>query len=155
MSNKGKPVDIMQLIEDLRRMGPVKPQYRNQDRKTQIIDDKIRTKCACDKVVDVISLPRMHSGVVPYIDNVCRGCESHRKGLATIICVQCHRVAMRMPPMTDKWGFKIEAGKTYHLQFCPICEPSVLNASAKYGAEVAATPIVEMLLWHRKMGVKC
>lgn len=145
--------ELARLMRILRDMGPVAQRYRNPDPQSRIIDDKTWTLCACNKRVEVTSLPARYSGVVKYVDNICRGCEDRGKGLASVVCVRCHRVAGRMPPSKDKYGFKIEAGKVYHVQECPVCKPSI-RYSTKSGQQVATTPIIEMLLWHRKMGVK-
>lgn len=142
------------LMKVLRSYGPVEAKYKNPDPKTQIIDDKVFTKCACDRRVATLQLPRRHSGVIPYIDNVCKGCESaHSRGLATVVCVGCHRVARRLKPFTDKHGFRVEANEVYHIQVCPVCRPGI-RYCVDDGCEVAKTPIVEMQLWHKQKGVK-
>jgi len=145
--------EFFKLVKLLRSMGPVDKKYRNPDPKTKIVDDSVYTKCACDKRVATLSLPRSHSGVVSYIDNICKGCEHLTKGLATIVCVSCHKVAGRLKPFTDKHGFKVVAGEVYHIQVCPVCRPGIRYCTDD-GAQVATTPIIEMLLWHRQRGVK-
>ena len=136
-------------------LGPVPEAHKNPDPTTRIIDDKTTTRCACDKVVETITMPRRHSGVIPYLDNVCHGCEDRAKGLAPVVCVRCHRVAGRMPPAKDKYGFEIQAGRTYHIEKCPICSPAdfALEGQVEPGEVAAKTPIIEMNLFHRQMGV--
>lgn len=140
----------------LAALGEVAPPYRNPNPTTRIIDDKVTMLCACNKVVNVMEMPRRHSGVVQYVDNVCVGCEDRAKGLCPVVCCRCHRVAGRMPPTKDKWGFKVEAGRTYHIEKCPICSPDECKVAATpEGGKVAAvTPIIEMQLFHASVGVK-
>lgn len=140
---------LLKTADFLKSLGPVSEKYRAPDPHTRIVDDKTTMKCACDKVVRVMDMAQRHSGVVRYVDNICPGCEEQAKGLATVICVRCHRVAGRLPPQRDKYGFKIEPGKVYHLEKCPICSPHDFA-----GQQYPQTPIIEMILYHRKVGVK-
>lgn len=132
----------------LRKLGPVAEPYRNPEPETRIVDGVSTMKCACDKVVETITMKARHSGVCPFIDNICHGCEGHAKGLAVIICATCHRVCGRLPPATDPYGFKIEPERIYHVQECALCQPG------KFKAGMNKSPIIEMVLFHRKMGVK-
>ena len=74
--------ELDKMHNQLTDLGPVAPKYRNEKRKTNIVDDKITMKCACDKVVRILEMPRCHSGIIPFVDNICPGCEDQAKGLA-------------------------------------------------------------------------
>ncbi len=142
---------LLEAADFLKSLGPQPEHLRAPDPKTRIVDGKIRMLCACEKVVNVLEMPRKHSGVVPYIDNVCPGCPERAKGLATVVCVSCHKVAGRMPPFTDKHGFRVEAGRVYHIQRCPGCHPGDFRPGQT--GEIARTPVIEMLLHHKARGV--
>ena len=140
--------DLGRIAGFLKDLGPVSPEHRPPPPETRIVDDSTRMKCACDKVVNVLDMPRRHSGVVQFVDNVCAGCEDQAKGLSPVVCSSCHRVCGRLKPCRDKYGFEVEAGRVYHTVDCPVCQPGKFReGQSKY-------PIVEMLLFHRKMGVK-
>lgn len=140
----------------LAALGDVAPPYKNPRPETRIIDDKVTMLCACDKAVNVMTMPQRNSGVVTYVDNVCPGCEDQAKGLCPVVCCRCRRVAGRLQPMTDKWGFKVEAGRSYHLEKCPVCSPAdfQISQSPTAGDVAAKTPIIEMHLFHASLGLK-
>lgn len=142
------PPGLEKTADWLRDMGPVQEPHRLKDPMTRIVDDSTTMKCACDKVVDVMGMPRRNSGVVQFVDNVCAGCEEQAKGLSPVICTTCHRVCGRLKPFKDKHGFEVEAGRAYHTLECPLCQPG------KFRAGQVKSPIIEMLLYHRKVGVK-
>jgi hypothetical protein len=145
-----QPVDLglLKTADYLKGLGPVASQHKLKDPMTHIVDDKVTMKCACDKIVKTLEMPQRHSGVVPYIDNICPGCEDQAKGLSPVVCATCHRVCGRLPPSKDQFGFKVEAGKHYHALECPICQPG------KFLAGQVKSPIIEMLLFQQRMGVK-
>lgn len=149
--------EILKQAEYLKSFGGVDPEVKRRHeaesaRQTHIVDGSSTMHCACDKVVKTLDMPRGHSGVVPFIDNICPGCEQQAKGLSPVICGTCHKVAGRLQPETDRHGFKIERGRCYHIERCPSCCPG----DFEYGrvGEIARTPIIEMLLYHRSRGVK-
>ena len=98
--------------------------------------------CACNKRVAVGELTvRKSLAGVPYLDNLCKGCMAQGKGLATLVCVKCHRVVGRMPPSKDAVGFCFKADKVFHVEWCPVCKP---------GSQFS--PIVEKILHDRRLG---
>lgn len=151
MSEEITDPELNKAIDLLQGMGEVtNPAYKlpNFENLTEIVDGELTMRCACDYKVKTLDMPRRHSGVVPYIDNLCDGCEKEAKGLAIVVCATCHRVCGRLKPLKDQWGFKVEAGKHYHTKECPACQP------AKFKAGQVKSPIIEMLLFHRRAGVK-
>ena len=108
-------------------------------------NDLTKMYCACGEVKPVASMRVFNTGQVMAIDNVCRGCEHIDKGLARIVCFRCKVVVARVSPHTDPLGFKFEAGRTYHTESCPVCDPSVTNKR---------TLIVEQFLYYRDRGRK-
>lgn len=134
--------DFREELELIARLRPVKPPG---DPMKFVVDDKETTKCACNKTARVIDLPIKSSGVVEYLDNVCRGCESSHcsKHLATVVCVRCRRVVGRIPSSVDRHGFKVVGGKHYHFDCCPMCE-----------SKIQKSVLIEMKLFHMAHGVE-
>lgn len=106
--------------------------------------------CACGKQVEIEKLASLNTGVFVTLGDVCKGCkeaeEMDRKN-ARIVCVKCKRVLMHIPPVVDKTGFRFEANKTYHLNGCPQCEPT-LDAESRQ-----AHTIIEKAMWNRMHGI--
>ena len=130
---------ILEWIRLCRSIGPIKKPAPFR----VLIDDVVHMSCACGKTVKVAEMPRRNSGVVTYVDNLCPGCTSHGKGLATVICAKCRQVAMRMGPFRDKYGFKVAAGDVLHIDGCKLCTPGVEKSD-----------IIEMLIFHRERGIR-
>ena len=101
--------ELTAAVADIKSEGPTI--HKLPDPKTAIVDGDTRMYCACDKPVNTMNMPRRHTGIVPFIDNVCEGCDVDAKGLSPVICATCHRVCGRPRPEKDQFGFEIEAGR--------------------------------------------
>lgn len=114
--------------------------------KFSVGEDVSKMRCACGHVKNIAEMQVFNTGVVNAIDNICRGCREHPdKGLARIVCVRCRIVVARVSPHTDPIGFRFDAGRTYHTESCPVCDPSVIEKR---------TLIIEQFLYHRERGRK-
>lgn len=108
-----------------------------------------KQQCVCGKMVDYSVLEQLNTGVFVTLSDVCKGCkEGHDvdKRSARFVCAKCKRVLMRVRPGTDKTGFRLEAGKTYHLAKCPGCA-SALDKTDK------GFPLIEKVVWNRSHNI--
>lgn len=106
-------------------------------------DNPELVKCGCGKFRPIETMAIRDSGVLKYVDNVCPDCAGQDKGMARIICAGCRTVVARMAPHKDKNGFKVEAGKCYHVDQCPGCNPKLEKSM-----------IIEKVIYARKLGGK-
>lgn len=117
--------------------------------KNQPLELPRKQQCLCGKEVDITVLEQLNTGVFITCNNVCKGCkEGHDadKRFARFVCAKCKRVLMRARPGTDKTGFRLEAGKTYHLAKCPGCTPLLEKTDKGF-------PLIEKVVWNRSHGV--
>lgn len=64
------------------------------------------------------------------VDPVCDKCAPMFKDFAKIACIRCKQVTACLPKHTDpKSGFKFEAGKYYHVDKCPECDPTASTSN--------------------------
>ena len=116
---------------------------------------KLETKitkesCVCGKMVDITDLEALNTGLFLTHSDVCKGCkEGHQvdQHSARVVCVKCKRVLMHIKPGVDKTGFRIVAGKSYHVPKCPQCM-SVFRE--KYDPKI---PLIEKVVWNRAHGI--
>ena len=130
--------ELQNLINVVKKLPPPPVKF-------SIGEDITKTRCACGKVKPTAQMQVFNTGVVHAVDNICRGCEHLDKGLARIVCVRCRVVVARVSPHKDPIGFRFDAGRTYHTESCPVCDPSVENNR---------TLIIEQFLYHRERGRK-
>lgn len=105
-----------------------------------VVLDPVET-CACGKKVPITSLEELNTGVFKIIGDVCKGCKDGKRldrELARVVCSRCKRVITRIKPATDHTGFTFQAGKTYHLAECALCNPKIEQC-----------PIIEKVIWNR------
>jgi hypothetical protein len=107
--------------------------------------DISKALCACDKLVSVVEMRPIYTGVINALDNVCAGCLSHAKGLSALVCRRCRKVVARVAPHKDKLGFQFVANRYYHITHCPAC---------RVEGEEADSTIVEQYLHHRALGMR-
>lgn len=127
---------LNKMIGVLASMPPVDPQ--------PIIDTPME-KCVCGKMVPVASLESLDTGVFKTLNDVCIGCPDGKKidkELARVVCARCKRILIRLKPATDATGFKFEAGRTYHVSECSLCNPNIQRC-----------PIIEKVLWNKSHNV--
>ena len=116
-------------------------------------DQKILTapqkeQCICGKTVDISKLDMLNTGLFLTHGDVCKGCKEGKHAdskHARVVCVRCKRVLMHLRPGTDKTGFKLEAGRSYHVKGCPQCQ-SLTSKNDKY-------PLIEKVVWNRSHGL--
>lgn len=99
--------------------------------------------CVCGKQVSLTKLSSLNTGVFLTLNDVCKGCKEGARfdqTHARLVCARCKRVIMRIPPSTDKTGFKFEANKSYHVDGCPQCD--LLSKKANF-------TIIEKAMWNR------
>lgn len=84
-------------------------------------------------------------GAMAYLCDECW--ETARKAKSCyIICVKCKEVRKCMEPFVNpKNGFKLEAGKFYHIMDCPECNPD------KYAGKTVPAMIIEEVLYDDKL----
>lgn len=102
--------------------------------------------CACGKTVPITSLEEINTGVFKIIGDVCKGCKDGKRldaQLARVVCSRCKRVITRIKPAKDKTGFVFQAGRTYHLAECALCNPKIERC-----------PIIEKVIWNRTHNTK-
>lgn len=117
--------------------------------KDKPIQKPTKQQCLCGKQVDITVLEQLNTGVFITCNDVCKGCkEGHEadKRFARFVCAKCRRVLMRVRPGTDKTGFKLEAGKSYHLAKCPAC--AGLQDKTDKGF-----PLIEKVVWNRSHNI--
>lgn len=127
---------LNKMIGILASMPPVVPQP---------IIETPKEKCACGKMVHVNSLEALDTGVFKTLNDVCVGCKDGKKidkELARVVCARCKRVIIRLKPAKDVTGFTFEAGRTYHVSECSLCNPSIQRC-----------PIIEKVLWNKRRHV--
>ena len=104
------------------------------------IDEKVT--CACGNKVRLTDLTVINTGVFQAINTVCMGCVKgaiEDSKLARLVCSKCRTVIGRVKPSKDKTGFRLEAGKSYHLSGCDACCPGETEFK-----------LLEKVLWDRK-----
>lgn len=109
-----------------------------------------KESCICGKTVDITDLEALNTGLFLTHSDVCKGCkEGHRidKNSARVVCVKCKRVLMHIKPGVDKTGFRIVAGKSYHVPRCPQCM-SIFRE--KHDPRI---PLIEKVVWNRTHGI--
>lgn len=107
-----------------------------------------KEQCVCGKTVDISQFDMLNTGLFLTHSNVCKGCkEGHAadKSHARVVCVNCKRVFTHIKPGVDKTGFKIEAGKSYHMKGCPRCQ--------SLASKNTAFPLIEKVVWNRAHGI--
>lgn len=119
----------------------------------RVVADKIHDtenfiECAgCGKLTPAADMPTRHSGLLPFKDNICFGCqkEASKAKLAVVVCARCSKagkrnvVRSRTYPSKDVDGFEFKPNGCYHLTRCPVCCEGIEKAE-----------IAERLLWLRK-----
>jgi len=114
-------------------------------RRAPLGEDLTRMRCACDKLVNVVDMQPIFTGVLNALDNTCTGCRKEAAGLSIIVCARCRRVVARMAPHADKLGFRFHPNRCYHVLYCGGC--------IREGEE-PASDIQEQALHHRALGMK-
>jgi len=81
------------------------------------------------------------------MDLLCVKCaRDYRKELeqvARLVCAGCKEVVDMLEPSVEPGGFRIEAGRCYHVAECPCCSSKTLKQS----------PVVEMILFYKSRGI--
>jgi hypothetical protein len=111
--------DVTRLYDELR------PVLEQREDAAEILKDLAESEeCACKKMKSLKEFTVLHTGVIPILNNVCRGCkegEDLDRKMCRLVCVSCRKVVMRGEPFQEKDGFKFEPNKTYHVEHCPVC----------------------------------
>lgn len=107
-----------------------------------------KEQCLCGKLVDITEFEMLNTGLFTTHSNVCKGCkQGHEadKKHARVVCTKCKRVFTHLKPSVDKTGFKIEAGRSYHMLGCPQCQ--------ELGSKKDKFPLIEKVVWNRSHGI--
>lgn len=116
--------------------------------KNKEIVKETKDQCLCGKTVDISKFDMLNTGLFITNSDVCKGCKAGQeadKKHARIVCVKCRRVFAHFKPGVDKTGFKLEAGKSYHIKGCPKCQP-IYSKNNKF-------PLIEKVVWNRAHGI--
>jgi hypothetical protein len=104
--------------------------------------------CACGKKKIQLDEVRMFdTGYVKVCDNHCHDCLKDYKGLCPIVCIQCKKICAWLSPGQDKDGFKRVAGKAYHIDRCPECNPEHFKDRDQ------VTIIIEKQIYRQRKGL--
>jgi len=113
-------------------------------------DDNLTTiTCACGRLKSRSDMPHRHSGVTRYCDNICPPCQTDQTGTSILVCARCRKAVARLPHQRDsRTGFKFQAGRHYHLDGCPTCQPP------QAGKIACASRIIEKVLHDQQVHPK-
>lgn len=101
------------------------PNPINDEKDPMHIDKNGCINCACGEK----RIPTQECRVfttdanVSVIDRTCDECKPNVKGMCAIVCTKCKDVVAYVAPGKSDSGFVMEAGKTYHVDRCPQCDP--------------------------------
>jgi hypothetical protein len=112
------------------------------------INDLTQMRCACGKWKPVTEMTLRYSGVVPYMDNVCRGCPIGKDAMAKLVCSGCKTLVARLTPHKDKSGFRYIGDHCYHIDECAICKDKKAAAGDE-GALARPSIIIEKVIFLR------
>jgi hypothetical protein len=104
--------------------------------------DPENIRCACNKTVPCDNAQVVETGEITVIEPICPPCRKDYKDQARLVCFQCCSVIGWMEPQKDVHGFKIEAGKFYHIEACAVCKK-----------DLQKTNIIEMMLYYDDNGI--
>lgn len=97
-------------------------------------------RCLCNKVCPLTDFKLERSKHIPFVRNICAGCEGNVKDMALVICARCKDVVCAVPPHRIKNGFTIKADVIYHVAVCCKCEANTKSV------QIAERTIYELQL---------
>jgi hypothetical protein len=123
MSTKQTLADLLNVLDQLPKPAPIVE----------------LPKCACcKKTIQLNDIRVIQSPVAGSVtDNVCKSCADTLKDLCPIVCVGCKLVVAKLDPGTNKNGFSLVPGRSYHIRDCPVCNKN------KYEGKVIESKLVE------------
>ena len=130
---------VTDVVKALEKLGPPKTIDLNSI-------EKPVCWCTCKKPLFTVDVKPVWTGHVHAINNVCKDCAGEAQKLSTLVCAACKIVVARVAPHTDQMGFRFEAGKFYHIDFCGACNIERSRTSPSL--------IIEQYLFHKQMGRK-
>lgn len=117
--------------------------------KLELYDNKLNCQ-SCRTIYDkhkplkLDQIPIINTGVIHATDKICKECQKLVADLCPVVCVKCKDVVSRMAPGKDKHGFETKKGKSYHIEFCPVCHPETFEDNPYYEMQLIEKTIYDI-----------
>ena len=109
-------------------------------------------RCLCHRLVALTGCVRRHSGVINYLEILCKDCQSDVRDYARIVCLGCRRLTSFLPPQRHRCGFVFGRGRHYHIRECCFCSPKVVAVDSS--VPVLACPVIELERYAREQSYR-